>query len=402
MIKFYCPTHGDLGCGDCVVLDHRSCKVDYIAEVAKDFVIGNEFRELEPTIKRKDDILSGCIRNVEEFLDEVENQSKDEIARLRKFRAEINNYLDRREKELLDNLQKVKTEDENVLTDLKTDYEAKKSGLEALRTELSSAHVSVNQRYVAARKAQKELHDIKDEIEKKAGLMIARKLRFTKDSNTERLLGSSMGMGTLDVVGEFRKEKFEMPEHRVEWTDTAAGRDVTCFYVNAWDLLGKYSGDPEEKLRALFSAAQSREPAIIFLDDIEVIGSDSENDRNRRACNEMLIGFSQLQNNVFVVGLTHAPWAINLALLKRFSKRLYMPLPDTDARTDILCAQLRYMDHTLTEEHLRSLSSRCAGFSGSDLVVLVRDVAMKPVRRLQAATHFKRANISYIVYIDVN
>ncbi|XP_052816978.1 uncharacterized protein LOC128243314 [Mya arenaria] len=206
MIKFYCPTHGDLGCGDCVVLDHRSCKVDYIAEVAKDFVIGNEFRELEPTIKRKDDILSGCIRNVEEFLDEVENQSKDEIARLRKFRAEINNYLDRREKELLDNLQKVKTEDENVLTDLKTDYEAKKSGLEALRTELSSAHVSVNQRYVAARKAQKELHDIKDEIEKKAGLMIARKLRFTKDSNTERLLGSSMGMGTLDVVGEFRKE----------------------------------------------------------------------------------------------------------------------------------------------------------------------------------------------------
>ncbi|XP_052816322.1 vacuolar protein sorting-associated protein 4-like isoform X3 [Mya arenaria] len=177
---------------------------------------------------------------------------------------------------------------------------------------------------------------------------------------------------------------------------TEAGRDVTCFYVHAWDLLGKYSGDPEEKLRALFSAAQSREPAIIFLDDIEVIGSDSENDQNRSACNEMLIGFSQLQNNVFVVGLTHAPWAINLALLKRFSKRLYMPLPDTDARTDILGAQLRSMDHTLTQEHLRSLSSRCAGFSGSDLVVLVRDVAMEPVRRLQAATHFKKVNKSQL------
>ncbi|XP_052818239.1 uncharacterized protein LOC128244261 [Mya arenaria] len=41
---------------------------------------------------------------------------------------------------------------------------------------------------------------------KKAGLMTARKLRFTKDSNTERLLGSNMGMGTLDIVGEFRRE----------------------------------------------------------------------------------------------------------------------------------------------------------------------------------------------------
>ncbi|XP_052818242.1 E3 ubiquitin-protein ligase TRIM33-like [Mya arenaria] len=155
MIKFYCPTHGDLGCGDCVVLDHRCCKIDYIAKVAKEFVIGNEFRMLEPWIKQEDDILSGYISNVEELLEEVKNQSKDEIRSLRMFRKEINTYLDRREKELLDNLQKVKTEDENVLTDLKTDYEAKKSGLEALRTELSSSHVSVNQRYVAARKPRR-------------------------------------------------------------------------------------------------------------------------------------------------------------------------------------------------------------------------------------------------------
>ncbi|WAR24487.1 VPS4B-like protein [Mya arenaria] len=58
----------------------------------------------------------------------------------------------------------------------------------------------------------------------------------------------------------------------------------------------KYTVFQCSKLRDLFSAAQSREPVIVLLDDIEVIGSDSENNRNKRACNEMLIGFSLIYN----------------------------------------------------------------------------------------------------------
>ncbi|XP_052778023.1 tripartite motif-containing protein 45-like [Mya arenaria] len=243
IIKFYCPTHSDLGCGDCVVLDHRSCKVDYIAEVAKDFVIGNEFRMLEPWIKQEGDILSGYISNVEELLDEVENQSNYEINSLRKFREEINTYLDRREKELLDNLKKVKTEDEKVLTDLKTACESKKSGLEIIRTELSSVHVSVNQRYVAARKTQKELQEIKDEMGKMAGLITARKCRFTKDADTERYLGSIMGLGTLDVVGEFRRGLAPVPDlSTVAWKkekdiNVRTSLDKITCWINALALL---------------------------------------------------------------------------------------------------------------------------------------------------------------------
>ncbi|XP_052817706.1 E3 ubiquitin-protein ligase TRIM71-like [Mya arenaria] len=232
MIKFYCPTHGDLGCGDCVLLDHRSCKVDYIANVAKDFIIGNEIRELEPSIKRAEDLLSGSISNVNELLDEVENQSKDEIARLRKFRAEINAYLDRREKELLDNIKKVKTDNQNVLPAFKSDCESAKSGLEAMRAELSSGDISVNQRYVAARRAEKDLRNILDKKEQTTGLIKARKYRFTKDPDTERLLGSNMGPGTLDVAGEFKD--IPVPDlSTVTWKmgadiNVKATQDQTC------------------------------------------------------------------------------------------------------------------------------------------------------------------------------
>ncbi|WAR12700.1 RBFA-like protein [Mya arenaria] len=143
--------------------------------------------------------------NVKEILGEVENQSKVEIDKLRKFRAEINTYLDRREKELLDNIEKVKTEDENALTALKTDCELMKTRLEAIKTELTSGDVSVNQRYVTARRGMKELRGINDNMEKMTDRMNARKYQFTKDADTERLLGSKMGLGTLDVAGEFRK-----------------------------------------------------------------------------------------------------------------------------------------------------------------------------------------------------
>ncbi|WAR12699.1 hypothetical protein MAR_026879 [Mya arenaria] len=140
--------------------------------------------------------------------EKVRNGEKDmdvEVDKLRRFRAEIKTYLDRREKELLDNIAKVKTEDENALTALKTDCELMKTGLEAMRTEVTSGDVSVNQRYVAAKRVWKRLGGIYNNMEKMADRMKARKYQFTKDADTERLMGSKMGLGTLDVAGEFRK-----------------------------------------------------------------------------------------------------------------------------------------------------------------------------------------------------
>ncbi|XP_052817605.1 uncharacterized protein LOC128243726 [Mya arenaria] len=242
MIKFYCPTHRALGCGDCVVLDHRSCKVEYIPDVATDFVTGKEFRELEPSIKRAEDLLSGFISNVKELFGDVKIQSKVEIDKLRKFRAEINTYLDRREKELLDNIEKVKTEDENVLTALKTDCELMKTGLEAMRTELTSGDVSVNQLYVTARRCRKEQRGMYNSIKKMVDRMNARKYQFTKDADTERLLGSNMGLGTLDVAGEFRKNIPVPGLSTVTWKNKAdinvtVPQDQNTCYISSLALL---------------------------------------------------------------------------------------------------------------------------------------------------------------------
>ncbi|XP_052818168.1 E3 ubiquitin-protein ligase TRIM71-like [Mya arenaria] len=210
MVKFYCPTHDDLGCSDCIVLDHRNCVVDYITDVSKSFVDGREFEWLTQFRNQFENILSESILNVKEIYDKVQNQAKVEINKLRKIRANVIYYLDRREKELLDNIRKVKTEDESLLAALKTEFESTKAKLEAMRTKMTSEDVSVNQRYVAARRAKKELRETEGELEKMAGRLKARKIRFCVDKATWLLLESSTGLGRLDVSGEFR---MEIPAH---------------------------------------------------------------------------------------------------------------------------------------------------------------------------------------------
>ncbi|WAR12215.1 hypothetical protein MAR_026395 [Mya arenaria] len=61
----------------------------------------------------------------------------------------------------------------------------------------------MSQRYVAARRAQRTIRDILEKKEQMTGLIKARKYQFVNDPDTERLLRSSMGLGTLDVAGEF-------------------------------------------------------------------------------------------------------------------------------------------------------------------------------------------------------
>ncbi|XP_052817432.1 uncharacterized protein LOC128243603 [Mya arenaria] len=201
MVKFYCPTHRSLSCGICVVFDHSSCKLDYIVDVTKEFVNGKEFIQLRLLINRADDLLSGSTTNVKELLDEVENHSKNEIERLIMFRAEINAYLDCRERELRDSMQKMKDEDVSQLNSLNTDCQSAKAELEAMMSELNSGKLSVHQRYMAARIVKMELPKILDEIEKMAGRMKIRKFRFKRDPETGRLLESKTPLGTVDIEG---------------------------------------------------------------------------------------------------------------------------------------------------------------------------------------------------------
>lgn len=170
----------------------------------------------------------------------------------------------------------------------------------------------------------------------------------------------------------------------------------TFFSVSSSDLVSKWLGESEKLVKTLFELARENQPSIIFIDEVDALcGSRSENESEsaRRIKTEFLVqmqGVGNDNNGVLVLGATNIPWVLDSAIRRRFEKRIYIPLPEAPARTEMFKLHLGSTPHSLTEVDFRELGQRTDGYSGADISVVVRDALMQPVRKVQTATHFRR------------
>lgn len=179
----------------------------------------------------------------------------------------------------------------------------------------------------------------------------------------------------------------------------ATESNSTFFSVSASSLLSKYLGESEKLIRALFYMAKKLSPSIIFIDEIDSMltaRSDNENESSRRIKTELLIQWSSLSNataqaegqtnmldsRVLVLGATNLPWAIDDAARRRFSRRLYIPLPDYETRLYHLKRLMAKQKNNLEDLDYELITKMTDGFSGSDLTSLAKEAAMEPIRDL--------------------
>ncbi|KAK7469846.1 hypothetical protein BaRGS_00036124 [Batillaria attramentaria] len=169
----------------------------------------------------------------------------------------------------------------------------------------------------------------------------------------------------------------------------------TFFSVSSSDLVSKWLGESEKLVKTLFELARENQPSIIFIDEVDALcGSRSENESEsaRRIKTEFLVqmqGVGNDNNGVLVLGATNIPWTLDSAIRRRFEKRIYIPLPEAPARTEMFKLHLGNT-HSVTEADFRELGQRTEGYSGADISIVVRDALMQPVRKVQTATHFRR------------
>ncbi|XP_005099613.1 vacuolar protein sorting-associated protein 4B [Aplysia californica] len=168
------------------------------------------------------------------------------------------------------------------------------------------------------------------------------------------------------------------------------------FSVSSSDLVSKWLGESEKLVKSLFSLARENKPSIIFIDEVDALcGSRSENESEsaRRIKTEFLVQMQGVGNDndgILVLGATNIPWSLDSAIRRRFEKRIYIPLPEAPARSEMFKLHLGSTPHSLTEADIRELGMRTDGYSGADISVVVRDALMQPVRKVQTATHFRR------------
>ncbi|KAK2610361.1 hypothetical protein N8I77_003803 [Diaporthe amygdali] len=195
----------------------------------------------------------------------------------------------------------------------------------------------------------------------------------------------------------------------------------TFFSISASSLTSKYLGESEKLVRALFGLAKVLAPSIIFVDEIDSLLSQrsgsGEHEATRRIKTEFLIQWSDLQraaagrdsgdkergdaNRVLVLAATNLPWAIDEAARRRFVRRQYIPLPESDTRAIHLKTLLGQQKHSLTDEDFVKLVELTDGYSGSDITALAKDAAMGPLRSLgEALLHMTMDQIRPIALED--
>lgn len=170
------------------------------------------------------------------------------------------------------------------------------------------------------------------------------------------------------------------------------------FAVSSSDLVSKWLGESEKLVRSLFTLARKKAPSIIFVDEVDSLASsrsDSESESARRIKTEFLIqmqGVGHKNDGVLVLGATNIPWCIDSAIRRRFERRIYIPLPEENARRELFKLNINKTNHSLTDEDFALLAKKTENYSGADISVLVRDAIYEPVRKFRSATHFKRVS----------
>jgi len=169
----------------------------------------------------------------------------------------------------------------------------------------------------------------------------------------------------------------------------------TFFSVSSSDLVSKYVGESEKLVKQLFEMARDKKPAIVFIDEIDSLAGrrgDNEADNTRRIKTEFLVqmqGVGKDTRGVLTLGATNCPWDLDPAIRRRFAKRIYIPLPEKEARKGMFKLHVGNTPNDLTDKDHDILAEKSPGFSGSDISAVVQDALMEPVRTMQDATHFK-------------
>lgn len=170
----------------------------------------------------------------------------------------------------------------------------------------------------------------------------------------------------------------------------------TFFSVSSSDLVSKWMGESERLVKNLFAMAREAKPSIIFIDEVDSLcgtRGEGESEASRRIKTEFLVqmdGVGNGEGGVLVLGATNIPWQLDLAIKRRFEKRIYIPLPDMEARKRMFELQVGSTPCMLGQKEYRELAIKTEGYTGSDISVLVRDALMQPVRKVLSATHFKK------------
>ncbi|KAM9794936.1 ATPase family gene 2 protein homolog A [Neosynchiropus ocellatus] len=176
---------------------------------------------------------------------------------------------------------------------------------------------------------------------------------------------------------------------------TEVGAHMTV--INGPEVMSKFYGETEERLRHIFTEAAQRTPAIIFIDELDALcpkREGAQNEVEKRVVASLLtlmdgIGAEGHSGRLLVLGATNRPHALDPALRRpgRFDKELEVGIPGAAERADILKKQLKCVPCSASAEEVTRLADAAHGYVGADLAAVCKEAALHAIKRVLGSTH---------------
>ncbi len=182
-------------------------------------------------------------------------------------------------------------------------------------------------------------------------------------------------------------------------------------HISGPEVMGKFYGESEGRLRSVFEEAKTNAPAILFIDEIDAIAAKreemgGEKQVERRVVAQLLSLMDGLESRgeVIVIGATNIPNSLDPALRRpgRFDREISISIPDQRGRLDILHIHTRGMP-LAGDVDLNKLAQITHGFVGADMEALCREAAMNALRKIMPSINFQMDEIPYdtLLKLDV-
>ncbi|XP_021092122.1 spermatogenesis-associated protein 5 isoform X4 [Heterocephalus glaber] len=183
--------------------------------------------------------------------------------------------------------------------------------------------------------------------------------------------------------------------------------------INGPEIISKFYGETEAKLRQIFAEATLRHPSIIFIDELDALcpkREGAQNEVEKRVVASLLtlmdgFGSEASEGRVLVLGATNRPQALDAALRRpgRFDKEIEIGVPNAQDRLDILQKLLQRVPHSLTKTELLQLANSAHGYVGADLKALCNEAGLCALRRvLRKQPNLPDGKVAGLVKITLN
>ena len=188
----------------------------------------------------------------------------------------------------------------------------------------------------------------------------------------------------------------------------AAETNAAFFIINGPEIINKFYGESESRLRSVFQEAQRRAPSIIFIDELDALApkrTEMGGEVERRIVGQLLALMDGMasRGQVVLIGATNQPNALDSALRRpgRFDREIALRVPDVRGRMEIL--RIHSKDAALGNDiDFARLAQLTPGFVGADLEALCREAAMIALRRVLPHIDYQRAYIPYETLVNLN